>query len=465
MKIHFWGAAGTVTGSSHYIEVNGYKIVLDCGLYQGRRKQAYKMNRNFRFPPEEIDSLILSHAHIDHIGNLPNFGKNGYKGSIYATDATADLATLMLRDSGRIQESNVKYVNKRRKRQGKVLFDPLYTEKDAIRIASQLVSKKITDSFEVVPGVIASFAEAGHILGSTAVILDIDEGGKKSRLWFSGDIGRPNQPLLRDPVMPENVDYLIMESTYGQRPHKSPEEARNKLKAVLNETLGRGGKVIIPAFAVGRTQELVYAIHRLMDAGEIPEVPVFVDSPLAVNVTDVFRKNREYFDEEASRMIKEDKHGAALGFDRLKYIRSRDDSMALNYDDRSMIIISASGMVENGRILHHLKHNIDDANSTFLIVSWQAPHTLGRRLINQEKQVKIFGEVYERKINVVRINGYSAHAGQRQLIDYALTQKGRAKETFFVHGDPDSAQTLKEMLTDKGMNNLHIPQRGFTKEL
>jgi metallo-beta-lactamase family protein len=465
MKLHFWGAAGTVTGSSHYIEVNGHKIVLDCGLFQGRRKNTYKMNSNFKFPPDQIDSVILSHAHIDHIGNLPNFSKNGYSGPVYTTKATAELAALMLRDSGRIQESDVKYINKRRKRQGKVPFEPLYTEQDAQKISTQLVSKRITDSFEVAPGVVASFAEAGHILGSTAVILDIDEGGKKSRLWFSGDIGRLNKPILRDPIMPVDADFLIMESTYGERPHKSPEYAKNKLQKVVKETLNRGGKVIIPAFAVGRTQELVYALHRLMDAGEIPKVPVFVDSPLAVNVTDVFRKNQQIFDEEATKMIKEDIHGAALGFDNLKYIRSVDDSMALNYRKDPMIIISASGMVEFGRILHHLKHNIGDPNSTLLIVSWQAPHTLGRRLVEKEPQVKIFGEIYDRKIQVEVINGYSAHAGQTELIDYAMALKGRVKETFFVHGDPSSANTLKEKLMDKGMSNLFVPQRGWSHEV
>ncbi|MBT6151508.1 MAG: MBL fold metallo-hydrolase, partial [Chloroflexi bacterium] len=330
MKIHFWGAAQTVTGSAHYIEVNGKKILLDCGLFQGRRKDTYRINTEFKFPPEEIDAVVLSHAHIDHSGNLPNLVKHGFDGPIYAQSATAHLADYMLRDSGHIQESDARFVNKWRLRKGKEPVEPLYTQNDAEK-AIQLFNKKSYDEeFEVAPGVIAKYFEAGHILGSAAIRLDIDEKGKKTRLWFSGDIGRSNLPILRDPVIPydQNIDYLLMECTYGDRPHKSPDEAHKGLKDVIKKTIEAGGKVLIPAFAVGRTQELVYSIHRLMDSGDIPTVPVFVDSPLAVNVTDVFKAHPDCFDKEALDMITNDKHRAALGFDSLTYIRDVEESKA-----------------------------------------------------------------------------------------------------------------------------------------
>lgn len=466
MKIHFWGAAQTVTGSAHYIEVNGSKILLDCGLFQGRRKKANKINRQFRFLPSEIDSVVLSHAHIDHTGNLPNLVKHGYKGPVHAQRATADLSNLMLRDSGHIQESDVRFINKRRAKQGKPLLEPLYTQEDASRACSQLVEQDYDKPFEVAPGVQATYVEAGHILGSTAIILDIDEKGQKTRLWFSGDIGRSNLPILRDPVFPYDagVDYMLMECTYGDRPHASPQQAHEELRDVVQLVLNRGGKVIIPSFAVGRTQELVYSLHRMMDAGDIPSVPVFVDSPLAVNVTDVFRRHTECFDEEARHMLENDKHRAALGFDTLTYIRSVEESKALNNRHDPMIIISASGMMEVGRILHHLRHNIGDPKSAVLIVSWMAPYTLGRRLVEGEKRVKIYGEVYDRKCDVFKLRGFSAHAGQTALKEYALAVKGQAREIFLVHGEQRGADGLREVLHDAGMHGLNFPERGTTYE-
>ncbi|MBN2499647.1 MAG: MBL fold metallo-hydrolase, partial [Anaerolineales bacterium] len=286
MNLRFYGAAQTVTGSQHYLEVNGHRILLDCGLYQGKRKEAFNINRSFKFDPTKLDAVVLSHAHIDHSGNLPNLVKSGFDGPIHAQRATAHLTEIMLQDSARIQESDVRFVNKRRARQGKHLFEPLYTTEDAAQTAQQFVKQDYDQPFEVVPGVTATLVEAGHILGSAAVVLDIEEKGRKFRLWFSGDIGRRRLPILRDPVMPSNADYLLMECTYGDLPHESPEKAYVELRDVLQRTLERGGKVIIPAFAVGRTQELVYDIHRMMEAGDISRIPVFVDSPLAVNVTD-----------------------------------------------------------------------------------------------------------------------------------------------------------------------------------
>jgi metallo-beta-lactamase family protein len=465
MEIDFWGAARTVTGSAHYLRINGHTLLLDCGLFQGRRKDTYTVNRSFRFPPSKIDAVLLSHAHIDHSGNLPNLAKHGYSGPIYATHSTVNLCQIMLKDSAHIQESDVRFVNKRRQEQGQPLVEPLYSQVDA-QLAIDLLEKVEYDQpFEVVPGVRASFVEAGHILGSAAIILDIEEKGKNTRLWFSGDIGRPNMPILKDPVMPFNADYLIMESTYGDKPHPSYESACDELHQALSKTLGRGGKVIIPAFAVGRTQELVYAIHRMMDSGDIPTVPVFVDSPLAVNATDVFKLRPQDFDQEARKMIRDDVHHAALGFDRLTYIRSVEESKELNTRKDPMIIISASGMMEVGRVLHHLRHNITNPKNTLLIVSWQAPHTLGRRMMEGMKEVKIYGEVYENKIEVVSIQGFSAHAGQDLLVDYAMSLEGRVKEIFLVHGEKRGAYPLRELLEQKGLQNIHFPKRNDTINL
>jgi metallo-beta-lactamase family protein len=462
MKIHFYGAAQTVTGSAHYLEINGKKLLLDCGLFQGRRAEAYTVNRQFRFSPDQIDAVILSHAHIDHCGNLPNLVKNGYNGSIYATPASADLSEIMLMDSGHIQEYDAEWVNRIRKKKGEPPIEPLYTQEDAARVGELFVRRNLNTNFEPIPGVTATFHEAGHILGSAAVRLEIDEGGKKINLWFSGDIGRTHLPILEDPVMPFDSDYMIMECTYGDQSHEPPEKAHDELRGVLKRTLGRGGKVIIPAFAVGRTQELVYAIHRFADANEIPRVPVYVDSPLAVNVTDIFRAHPECFDEEAMRMLTEDRHRAALGFDDLTYIRSVDESKALNERSDPMIIISASGMIEAGRILHHLRNNIHDSKSTLLIVSWQAPHTLGRRLLEGNKQVKIFGEPHDVRIEVQRVKGFSAHGGQDMLRDYALTLGDQLKGVFLVHGEQDGADGLTETLTNWNFKKerIHFPARG-----
>lgn len=462
MEIHFWGAARTVTGSAHYLKINGHNLLLECGLFQGRRKDTYRVNNEFGIPPKKVDAVVLSHAHIDHSGNLPNLVKHGYEGPIYAQTVTAHLSELMLADSGHIQESDAEFVNKRRVKQGKEPIKPLYTIEEAKRASSLFVEKDLNTTFEVIPGVHVTLVEAGHILGSTAVVLDIEEKQRKFRLWFSGDIGRPHMPILRDPVLPHDADYLIMESTYGDRPHPSYEEACNRLRQIANTTLKRGGKVIIPAFAVGRTQELVYAIHRMMDAGEIPTVPVFVDSPLAVNVTDVFRAHPECFDEEANQMIQSGIHRAALGFDHLTYIRSVEESKALNDRKDPIIIISASGMMETGRILHHMRHNIHDKNSTLLIVSWQAPHTLGRRMIEGVEEVKIYGEVFQRKMQVESVRGFSAHAGQRLLAEYALNLKGQVKEIFLVHGEERGANNLREILTEGGMDKVHFPERDST---
>jgi metallo-beta-lactamase family protein len=457
MKIRFHGAAQTVTGSMYLIEVNGSKLLLECGLYQGRRKEAYKRNLNFPFDPASVDAVILSHAHIDHSGNLPNLVRRGFAGSIYATPATVDLAEIMLRDSGHIQESDIAYLNKKRKKQGLDPVEPLYTKADAEAVRPLMKSTDLGIPFEPAPGVLASLFEAGHILGSAAVRLEVEEKGQKTRIWFSGDIGRRDLPLLRDPVLPEAVDLLISECTYGDKPHRDPEEAYIEMRRVVKRTVERGGKVIIPAFAVGRTQEIVYNLHRMINAGEIPRIPVFVDSPLAVNASDIFKRHRECFDEETWDFMLKGKH-PALDFDGLTYVRSLDESKALNTRKDPMVVISASGMAEAGRILHHLKNNIEDKRNTILIVSWQAPHTLGRRLADREERVRIFGEVFTRQAEIATIGGLSAHAGQDLLVEYALAARAAKHGIFLVHGEERGALPLKEKLNQRGQHKVFIPE-------
>jgi metallo-beta-lactamase family protein len=457
MRIHFHGAAQTVTGSQHLIEVNGARLLLECGLFQGRRSETYERNRNFPFDPATIDAVVLSHAHIDHSGNLPHLVKHGFQGPIYATAATVDLADIMLRDSGHIQESDAMFVNKKRAKKGEPLIEPLYTIEDAERVSGHFRKTAYNQPFEPAPGVTARFVEAGHILGSAAVPLEIEENGRVTHLWFSGDIGRRKLPLLRDPVLPDQADYLLMESTYGDKPHSDPEEAYEEFRDVVYQTVQREGKVIIPAFAVGRTQELVYCLNQMMSNGDVPLVPVFVDSPLAVNASDIFRKHPEVFDKETKEFVERHQH-PALDYPQLTYTRSVDESKALNVRKDPMVIISASGMAEAGRILHHLRNNIEDPRNTVCIVSWQAPHTLGRRLADRERRVKIFGEAFDRKAQVATIGGLSAHAGQGLLVEYALSVEEQVKKVFLVHGEEKAAMALKAKLAENGLTEVYYPE-------
>ena len=464
MRIRFHGAAQTVTGSQHLIEVNGSRILLDCGLYQGRRSETYERNRNHPFDPAKIDAVILSHAHIDHSGNLPHLVKHDFRGPIFATKATADLADVMLRDSGHIQEADAMFVNKKRAKRGEPPIEPLYTLEDAEQVASHFRPMEYDQAFEAAPGVTVRFVEAGHILGSAAVVLDIEENGRRVRLWFSGDIGRRKLPLLRDPVLPDIADYLLMESTYGDKPHRDPDAAYLEFRDVVKKTIERNGKIIIPSFAVGRTQELVYFLNQMINDGSISRIPVFVDSPLAVNATEIFEKHPECFDKETHEFIRTHRH-PALEFNGLTYTRSVEESKALNDRHDPMIIISASGMAEAGRILHHLRNNIEDPRNTVLIVGWQAPYTLGRRLAEREKRIKIFGEAFTRRAEVATIGGLSAHAGQDMLVEYALTVKDQVRKVFLVHGEEKSAMALKEKLAEEQLSQVYYPELHSSVEI
>jgi metallo-beta-lactamase family protein len=464
MKITFLGAAQTVTGSQHLIEVDERQILLDCGLFQGHRKEAHERNLNFAFDPAKLAGVVLSHAHIDHCGNLPNLVKQGFRGPIYATHVTAHLAEIMLLDSAHIQEADAAYLNKK-DRKGEPPVEPLYTQADAMATVELLRGQPYDQPFEVVLGVRGRFVEAGHIMGSASVVLEVEEAGRRQRLWFSGDIGRLKLPLVRDPVLPEEADALIMECTYGNRSHADPEEAFDELREVVRRTAERQGKIIVPAFALGRTQEIVYGMNQMMAAGEIPRLPVYVDSPLAVRASQIFSEHPEYFDAQAQAFMRSAQGRSALGFDLLRYVQSVEESKALNGKGGPMMIIAASGMAETGRILHHLKNNIEDRRNTVLMVSWQAPNTLGRQLVEGAQEVKIFGEMYWRRAEVKEIGGLSAHAGQEFLLEYGLAVKGRAKRVFLVHGEAEGAEALMGKMRQAGLEGVEFPKRGTEVEV
>ena len=452
MKLQFWGATRTVTGSMHFLEVNGARILLDCGLFQGSRSLSYERNLNFPFDPATIDVLVLSHAHIDHSGNIPNLTRQGFKGNIFCTPSTRDLCAAMLLDSARIQEQDIAYVNKKRARKGEPPVEPLYTEDDATACLGQFVSVPYWRPLPIVPGVTLTLHDAGHILGSAIVQLDITEGAESKRLVFSGDLGRAGLAILRDPEFIDATDYLIMESTYGDRDHETHEEATQKLRECLNQTYRRGGMLLIPSFAVGRTQELVYSLHKLSDQHKIPKVPIFVDSPLAVNVTEIFRLHPDAYDQETRQFMSQDVHHSPFGFDDLTYVRKVEDSKALNFLREPAVIIAASGMCEGGRILHHLKNHVGDPKTTVLFVGFQAENTLGRRIAEGEDVVKIFGEPYRVRADVERIEGYSAHADRGELRAWAgHFDRQRLKHVFLVHGELDSAAALAYNLRADGL--------------
>ena len=466
MKVQFWGAAQTVTGSMHLIHHDGRQILLDCGLYQGKRKIAFEKNRKLPFPADEIDVVILSHAHIDHSGNLPSLVKSGFTGPIYGTSATRDLAAIMLLDSAKIQINDVKYVNKKRKKEKKNLFHPLYETSDAVQTLKQFRSVEYDQPFDPVPGVEVRFHVAGHMLGAAIVEVNLDSeepGGEPTRLVFSGDIGRPDMPILRDPVTVPGTDYLIMEATYGDRVHPSGGDAKKTLKEAAHAVYEAGGKLIIPAFSVGRTQEIVYRLNLLSESGELPPMKVHVDSPLAVNTTDIFRDHVECFDDDMINAILSEEDEDPLDFGDLHYIRNVNESKALNSSKEPCIIISASGMCEAGRVLHHLKNNIEKPSTMILFAGYQAPHTLGRILLDGSlDKVKIYGQEYSVKAQVCKLQGSSGHADQKELLKWATTTAdgGNIQQIALVHCELDAATEFKRKLVQRKLGSVIIPAPG-----
>lgn len=469
MKITFQGAAKTVTGSRHLVEVNGYRILLDCGMFQGRRKEAFELNRRCLHYGESVDILVLSHAHIDHSGITPCLTKEEFNGDIICTSATRDLCAAMLMDSAHIQERDVEYVNKRRKKQGKNLFEPLYTKDDAVKAMEYFIGMGYNRKRRILPGVELTLVDAGHILGSAHVILDIeDEDSKENvRLVYSGDIGRPDVPIICDPVpITDGTDVLIMESTYGNRSLPPYPEAEKELERIIRETYQRGGSVLIPSFAVGRTQQLVYTLHKLYNKKSIPPMPIYVDSPLATGVTDIFRLHPETYDKEIREFLLKDDDNNPFGFEIMRYTQTVQESKELNMLKTPSVIMSASGMMEHGRILHHLKSRVADHRNTILVTGWQAPNTLGRRIIEGQQKVRIFGEEYPLKAHVEILTGFSGHADREGLISWASAMKKKPKRTFIVHGEEESATALsKSLKTDVGFENIDIPDMHQTFEV
>lgn len=461
MKLKFCGAAGTTTGSQHLLEINGTRILLDCGLYQGRRKDAYQINCCFpHFDPASIDITILSHAHIDHSGNLPNLSSKGFTGSVYSTHATRDLCQIMLRDSARIQEHDIRWLNKHRKRKNLEEVEPLYNEHDAEQCLRQFVTLGYNRPLPIAEGVKLTFLDAGHILGSAQVLLEVtdQEDGQQKRFLFSGDVGRGGNEVLRNPVAAENIDFLLMESTYGGREHEMPPGFDEHFREVIRAAVARGGKILIPAFAVERTQKLLYVLNELFLDGDLPPIPVFVDSPLAVSATEIYRLHPDCFNKDVYDALFEKQN--PFGFDDLTLIRSVKGSKGLNDLQGVAIIISASGMCEAGRILHHLRNHIENPETTVLFVGYCAQGTLGRKICDGESPVKIFGDPFTVKAHIEKIDAFSGHADHSELVDYFQSITGPKTRTWLVHGEPEGSENLKNAL-QSGVHDVAVGKLGM----
>jgi metallo-beta-lactamase family protein len=448
IRISFLGAARTVTGSMHLLEAGPRRLLVDCGLYQGRRQEALRRNRQLPRAAVEADCVLLTHAHIDHAGNLPGLVKRGFAGAIHCTEATADLCQAMLRDSARIQVADAAWLNRKNADDPDwEPIEPLYDEEDAEAALRRLVPHRYEEELTLMPGVRVSFTDAGHVLGSATVLVEVDLDGTRRRICFSGDIGRRQLPILRDPVPPERPDIVIMESTYGNRIHAPATEMQEQLLEVIESTRARGGKIIIPSFAFERAQEIVYALNQLLRAGRMRPIPVYIDSPLAVNLTAVFRRHPECYDLETSSFAED---GDPFGFDLLTMVESVEDSKKLNSLSGSAIIISASGMCEAGRVVHHLRNRIESPRNSIVIVGYQAQHTLGRRLVEGNRTVKIFGVEREVNAQVKVLNAFSAHADRDELLWWADSCGPQVQRFFAVHGDPDQCEALARHLGRRG---------------
>lgn len=469
MKVKFCGAARYVTGSSHLVTLDsGYTILLDCGLFQGSGKNLWEWNNHWHFDPKKVDTLILSHAHIDHTGRVPQLVKDGFEGNIHCTHATRSLCAIMLLDSAKIQERDVEWYNKKllkkRKKKGLKPRVPLYTSENAHRAMELYLGYSYNKWHRIHPDVEIMYRDQGHILGSASVTLRINENGKETLLGFTGDIGRPDRPILRDPNPMPEVDYLICESTYGDRDHETTPEQSDKFLEVLKHTcVEKKGKLIIPAFSVGRTQEIVYMLDKMETAGLLPKIPVYVDSPLAVNATEVFGAHPECFDDELNEYLLIDDN--PFGFNSLNYIRKVEGSKALNDSKEPMIIISSSGMMNAGRVRHHLYNNIDNEKNTFLMVGYCAPNTAGGMLKNGIQELKIFGEYKPVNAEIVSMASFSAHGDRGEMKEFISNQKKSAKKIFLVHGDYDTQVAFRKYLNDAGFGEIIIPEKGQEIEL
>ena len=473
MKITFLGATKMVTGSNFLVEAAGKKFLVDCGMYQGHGNVEEKNYDDFAFNISDIDFMLLTHAHIDHSGRIPKLYKEGYRNPIFAQKATCDLCSIMLPDSGHIQEMEVEWKNKKRARQGKKILEPLYTAQDAIDSLEVFRPVKYDEIVEIDENIKVRFNDAGHMLGSSIIEIWVNENGKKTKAVFTGDLGNNDIPLLASPTMIESADYLVMESTYGNRLHMKNDDKANIFLNVVYETLEKSGTVVIPTFAVGRTQEILYELNKIKEKTKDPEfikkydklmrVPVYVDSPLAVSATEIFRKNTDLFDYEVKEAM--ERGDNPLEFPGLKFTKTVEESKALNESTTPSIILSASGMCEVGRIKHHLKHNIWNPNSTILFVGYQAPGTLGRRIVDGEKKVKIFGEEFSVKARIEYIEGYSGHADQEWLLNFVYSFYNKPKHIFLVHGEEEGQEVLKEKIIENTNIPVTIPSFGETYTL
>ncbi|MCX5714406.1 MAG: MBL fold metallo-hydrolase [Candidatus Omnitrophica bacterium] len=461
IKLKFLGATRTVTGSSHLVCTDKSEVLIDGGLFQGRREQFYAINTTFSFNPHKVNAMILSHAHIDHCGNIPSLIKKGLRCKVYTTSATKDIARLMLEDSGKIQEEDVRYVNKINRRMGLPLRQPLYNQKEAAKATRVFRPLAYGQRFCVAKDIFATLHDAGHILGSAIIVLEIKDGQNQIKLGYAVDLGRKHLPFLNDPEVPKNLDYLMIESTYGARLHAPIEEAKIKLQEVVSRTIARKGKIIIPAFTLERTQEVIYFLNELVRQRQIPAVPIYVDSPLATDISDLFQQHLSYFNNETRQAIAQGNNPFELL--NLKFIREQKDSKCLNTDKRPMIIMAGSGMCESGRILHHLKNNIEEKRNTILVVGYMAQDTLGRRIVEKVPSVRIFGIEYELNAEVAVINAFSGHADRNGLIEF-VSGCLPLKRIFIVHGDMEQSQALQQALI-QGNLNAYVPYKDEEVEL
>jgi metallo-beta-lactamase family protein len=458
MLIRFLGAVRTTTGSMHMLSAKGRYLLLDCGLYQGKRKEAFERNRHLPFDPPTLDACILSHAHIDHSGNLPTLVRRGYRGPVYATPATIDLCDLLLRDSAHLQMMDIEYVNKKRVRDGKTPFEPLYLPEDVDALMKQFVPVNYETPTPAGDGFTITFRDAGHILGAATTEIRVDENGSPRQVFFTGDLGRNELPILRDPVVVHDAEILITESTYGNRLHPPKEEVGAKLSRLVNEICERGSKLIVPSFSVGRTQQILYVLEDLRRKQQIRTLPVYVDSPLSTHATEVYERHTECFDGEMLQRIRAG--DSPFHFPGLTFITEVEDSKALNRKPGPMIIISASGMCEGGRILHHLKNNIGDSKNVILFVGFQAENTLGRRIIEGEQPVRIFGEDYRVAARVEKINALSGHPDRNELLAYYRAMAAPIQRAFVVHGEADQSEALAAAMRDMGIQGVEVPHVG-----